>query len=73
MKKLFLFPLLIFSIASCNFLPDKTVNAGVDTLSEAIRKLETNSESWQVVLEETRDTLIQEGQSTLANEVSKAK
>ena len=71
MKIFFLItPLIALTIASCNLLPQKEFNTGIDTLNDAIFKLETNSERWRIVLEETRDKLIKEGQSTLANEVS---
>lgn len=70
MKKLFCILLLTLGITSCDVVSQQTVNTGIDTLNEAIRRLESNSESWQMILEESRDKLIQEGQSTLANEVS---
>jgi len=70
MKKYFWVGLLTLTLSGCGFSAEKTVNTGVDTLNEAIRKLESNSDSWQEVLKETQNTLIAEGQSTLANEVS---
>jgi hypothetical protein len=47
-----------------------TRNVAVDTLNDSIQKIGQQSNRWQDVLEETRDTLVKEGQSTLANEVS---
>ncbi|MCT7969985.1 hypothetical protein NG799_27095 [Laspinema sp. D1] len=73
MKKLFfLVPLLLLTISSCGTIPEPgpPVDTIVNTINSAIRRLESNSESWQKVLEETRDKLIKEGQSTIATEVS---
>jgi hypothetical protein len=42
----------------------------VAVLDKAIETLESESANWRMVLEDTRDKLIQEGQSTIANEVS---
>ena len=42
----------------------------VATLNDGIGALGSASADWQRVLEETRDKLIQQGQSTIANEVS---
>jgi hypothetical protein len=44
----------------------------VATLNDGIGGLANASADWQRVLEETRDKLIQQGQSTIANEVSNA-
>ncbi|MGB3638049.1 MAG: hypothetical protein WBA39_10810 [Rivularia sp. (in: cyanobacteria)] len=72
-KTLFLFPIIALTIFGCDGgtlpgIPDE--NLIVDTLNEGIVRLESGSESWQNVLKETRDKLIEEGQSSLANEVS---
>ncbi len=47
-----------------------TANNGVDILENAVNSITRESKAWKVVLEETRDTLIEEGQTTLSNEVS---
>ena len=47
-----------------------SVDKAIRELDDAITRLEGQSISWQGVLEETRDRLIDEGQSTIANEVS---
>jgi hypothetical protein len=47
-----------------------TRNVALDTLNDAIQKMDQQSNRWQDVLEETRDKLVKDGQSTLANEVS---
>ncbi|MDR9403565.1 MAG: hypothetical protein RI580_09005, partial [Halothece sp. Uz-M2-17] len=70
MKKILWVGLIALTLSGCGFSAEKTVNTGVDTLNEAIRKLESNSNRWQEVLKDTQNTLITEGQSTLANEVS---
>lgn len=70
MKKYLWVSLLALTLSGCGFSAEKTVNTGVDTLNEAIRKLETNSDRWQAVLKETQETLVADGQSTLATEVS---
>ena len=71
-KLLFLVPLIALTINSCGIInpPEQTVIKGTETLNEGLRKIDNHSNSWRKVLEETRDKLIQEGQSTLANEVS---
>jgi hypothetical protein len=48
----------------------KTRDAGLDALNDGIQKMGLESSQWRNVLEETREKLIQAGQSTLANEVS---
>jgi len=60
--------LTTLALAACD--EEKLTSTGVDTLNEAISRIEKNSNSWQETLKETRDKLISEGQSTLANEVS---
>jgi hypothetical protein len=47
-----------------------SIDKAIRALDDAVTRLEGQSISWQGVLEETRDRLIEEGQSTIANEVS---
>ena len=47
-----------------------SIDKAVRAIDDAVTRLESQSISWQGVLEETRDRLIDEGQSTIANEVS---
>lgn len=47
-----------------------TRDAGLDALNDGIQKMGLESSQWRNVLEETREKLIEAGQSTLANEVS---
>jgi hypothetical protein len=66
--------ILLLLLSGCVKVPVKEVTNSVDNavavLDKGISKLEGQSVTWQRVLEETRDELIEEGQSTLANEVS---
>ncbi len=57
-------------MAGCEDVGKESVEVAVRALDDLIRKLESQSENWQALLEETKDTLIKEGQSTVANEVS---
>lgn len=47
-----------------------TRNVALDALNDAIQNMDRQSNRWQDVLVETRDKLVKDGQSTLANEVS---
>jgi hypothetical protein len=49
---------------------DEQVDKVVKTLDKAINTLETQSISWQHVLESTSEELLKEGQSTISNEIS---
>jgi hypothetical protein len=60
---------LILPIFGCKDIRD-TRNVALDVLNDGIQKMDQQSNRWQNVLEETRDKLVKEGQSTLANEVS---
>jgi hypothetical protein len=64
--------LLSASISACGLKKEISIsrNVGLDTLNDSIQKMGQQSNNWQSVLEETRDKLVKEGQSTLANEVS---
>jgi hypothetical protein len=66
-------PILLSStLSACGLKQEITTtrNVAVDTLNDSIQKLEQQSGNWQNVLTETRDKLVKDGQSTLANEVS---
>jgi hypothetical protein len=64
--------LLSTNISACDWLKQFMVTRDValDTLNDSIQKMGQQSNNWQTVLEETRDKLIKEGRSTLAEEVS---
>ena len=59
-------------ISSCGIKQEvkETRDAALDALNDGIQKMGVESAQWRNVLEETRERLIKEGQSTLANEVS---
>jgi hypothetical protein len=63
---------LVATISGCGMKQEvtDTRNSGIATLDQAIQKMGSQSDGWKDVLQETRDKLIKEGQSTLANEVS---
>jgi hypothetical protein len=63
---------LITTISGCGVKKEiqDTRNIAVSVLDDSIQKMGRQSDSWKTVLEETRDKLVKEGQSTLANEVS---
>ncbi len=74
-KSLFLSSILLplsLLVSSCNPTTGvkNEIDDGVEELNDALLKLDQQSNNWQEVLVETRDTLIAEGNSTLANEVS---
>jgi hypothetical protein len=69
------FSLAIFFIATISGCGMKqqvqdTQNVAVAVLDDSIQKMGRQSDGWKEVLQETRDKLTKEGQSTLANEVS---
>lgn len=78
--KVSFFQVITFFIVACGFTsatgcistdePTKSIDRAVTILDSAINKLEGQSIGWQNVLQETRDELLDEGQSTLSNEVS---
>jgi hypothetical protein len=63
---------LITTISGCGIKKEvqDTRNIAVSVLDDSIQKMGRQSDGWKTVLEETRDKLVKEGQSTLANEVS---
>jgi hypothetical protein len=63
---------LIATISGCGIKKEvqDTRNVAVSVLDDSIQKMSRQSDGWKTVLEETRDKLVKEGQSTLANEVS---
>lgn len=72
-KSFLLFSLFtLLGLVSCNPLSDvdRTINNGVEELNDALYRLDQTSDSWQNVLAETRDVLIDRGLPALANEVS---
>lgn len=63
------FPFLLCS--GCDILGlSGPVDQAVVALDDAIEALEGESADWQVVLEETRDKMVDESQSTIRNEIS---
>lgn len=62
--------LYIFILLSGCITPKLPSDEAVKVFDDAIDRLVASSDSWQDVLEDTRDELIKQGQSTLANEVS---
>jgi hypothetical protein len=64
--------LLVATISGCGMKQQvqDTQNVAVSVLDDSIQKMSRQSDGWKDVLQETRDKLIKEGQSTLANEVS---
>lgn len=67
----FLIVLLVLALSGCSMLTNAENQAAV-ILDETIRKLATTSDGWQAIVEDTRDKLIAEGESVLANEVANA-
>lgn len=63
------FMILFIFVTGCGIFDDP-VDLAAATLDEAISSLEIQSANWQTVLEETREELIDQGQSTIANEVA---
>jgi hypothetical protein len=63
---------LIAAITGCGIKKEvaDTRDIAVSVLDDSIQKMGRQSDKWKEVLEQTRDTFIKEGQSTLANEVS---
>lgn len=63
---------ILISISGCVDIPDlgSNIDDTIDILDEAIYELSTANADWQDILEETRDKLIDETQSTIRNEVS---
>lgn len=69
-KKVFFITLLVFlSMSGCIDL-DSPVKRAVAALDEAIFSLDNANADWQKILEDTRDKLTDETQSTIRNEVS---
>jgi hypothetical protein len=64
--------LLVATISGCGMKQElqDTKNSGIATLDQAIQKMGGQADNGINLLKETRDILIKEGQSTLANEVS---
>jgi hypothetical protein len=63
---------LVTTISGCGMKQEvtDTRNSGIATLDQAIQKMGGQADNGINLLKETRDILIKEGQSTLANEVS---
>jgi hypothetical protein len=61
---------IVFSLISCGKDVLKTGKQAVATLDKAINSLQSESTNWRQVLEETRDKLTDETQSTIKNEIN---
>ena len=61
---------LLASLPACEWPWKSSERAAIDALNNGVSQLDLQSTRWEKVLEETRDKLIEAGQSTLANEVS---
>lgn len=64
--------ILVVLLVGCGPNINKPVDKAIASLDRAIAALERQSTGWQGVVEETRDELVKQGQSTIANEVSQA-
>lgn len=62
--------LALTGLPACDWPWESSERAAIDALTNGVNRLDLQSGRWERVLEETRDELIDAGQSTLANEVS---